>query len=95
MRITKQGIPPAQTIWKGVCSVCTTEAEAPQSELRIQHPIRGEGESFATATCPVCGTDYSMRFYKSSGTVGHLPSGPQTPLAPPKPTPTKSHFKWR
>lgn len=68
MRITKRGIPPAQTIWKGVCSVCKTEAEAPQSELRIQHPIRGEGEPFAKATCPVCGTDYGMTFYKSSDT---------------------------
>lgn len=95
MRITKQGIPPAQTIWKGVCSVCATEAEAAQSELRIQHPLRGDGEPFATATCPVCGTDCSMKFYKSSDAVDHLPPQPQVKPTFPKPVTVKSHFKWR
>lgn len=66
MRITKQGIHPGQTIWKGVCSTCKSEAEATQSELQIQYPTRGLDIPFAKETCPVCNTPSSMIFHKSN-----------------------------
>lgn len=65
MKITKQGIPKGDRVWKGHCHQCNSEADAKESELTgITHDHR-EGGSFSWEKCPVCsaGPYAGMLFY--------------------------------
>lgn len=54
MRVTKRGNPPCDRKWHGTCRKCEAEAEAVETELRVQDDTR-EGTQFAWHKCPVCG----------------------------------------
>lgn len=53
MQIIREGQPPQERIWKGICQSCKTVAEAKQSELSVTHDRDG---AFAWHICPVCKT---------------------------------------
>ena len=63
MKITKQGIPPGDKIWKGRCHTCNSEAEATGKEMtNIQSGDQREGP-YSKETCPVCKM-HTMYFYQ-------------------------------
>lgn len=67
MKITKRGTPASETLWKGTCQSCNSEAEAVESEMTNIREDYRENSAFSWEKCPVCGVHgicRGMLFYK-------------------------------